>query len=117
MVSKPVHSADDAALIEALGMRLSNAILPGDAAFSADGLAQAAQFVLATAAVRTSGDPAIAIESVSGGASERFMRIAVINDDMPFLVDSISGTQEKRIRGDNVYEYRKRVARVSSGDD
>lgn len=32
-------------------------------------------------------------------------------------VDSISGTQEKRIRGDNVYEYRKRVARVSSGDD
>jgi len=32
-------------------------------------------------------------------------------------VDSISGTQEKRIRGDNVHEYRKRVARVSSGDD
>ncbi|GGZ87457.1 NAD-glutamate dehydrogenase domain-containing protein [Novosphingobium arvoryzae] len=92
MVSKPVHSADDVALIEALGMRLSNAILPGDAAFSADGLAQAAQFVLATAAVRTSGDPAIAIESVSGGASERFMRIAVINDDMPFLVDSIAST-------------------------
>ncbi|WP_303635622.1 MULTISPECIES: hypothetical protein [Stenotrophomonas] len=30
-------------------------------------------------------------------------------------VDSISGTQEKRIRGDNVYDYRKRVARVKRG--
>ncbi|MGV6482772.1 hypothetical protein ACTUVJ_002363 [Stenotrophomonas indicatrix] len=32
-------------------------------------------------------------------------------------VDSISGTQEKRIRGDNVYEYRKRVARVKTGPE
>ena len=30
-------------------------------------------------------------------------------------VNSISGTQEKRIRGDNVYDYRKRVARVKRG--
>jgi len=32
-------------------------------------------------------------------------------------VDSISGTQEKRIRGDNVYDYRKRVARVKTGPE
>ena len=92
MVSKPVHSAADAALIAALADRLSDAILPGDAVFTPDGLADAARFGLAAAAVRTSGDPAIVIESVSGGASERFMRIAVINDDMPFLVDSIAST-------------------------
>ena len=92
MVSKPVHSAADAALIAALADRLSDAILPGDAPFAPDGLADAAHFVLAAASVRTGGDPAIVIESVSGAASERFMRVAVINDDMPFLVDSIAST-------------------------
>ena len=92
MVSKPVHSAADAALIAALADRLSDAILPGDAPFTPDGLADAVRFVLAAASVRTSGDPAIVIESVAGAASERFMRIAVINDDMPFLVDSIAST-------------------------
>ena len=92
MVSKPVQAADDVALTEALATRLRGAVLPGDAAFMPEGLAQAARFVLATAALRTNSEPAIAIESVSGGASERFMRIAVINDDMPFLVDSIAST-------------------------
>ncbi|MGE6332804.1 hypothetical protein [Stenotrophomonas sp. NPDC077659] len=30
-------------------------------------------------------------------------------------VDSITGTQERRVRGDNVYEYRKRVMRMKPG--
>ncbi|AWH25479.1 hypothetical protein [Stenotrophomonas sp. YAU14D1_LEIMI4_1] len=32
-------------------------------------------------------------------------------------VDSITGTQERRVRGDNVHEYRKRVARVAPDPD
>ncbi|MBA4354320.1 MAG: glutamate dehydrogenase, partial [Novosphingobium sp.] len=49
--------------------------------------------VTAAAAVRHGGTPAIAIESVSGSESgARHLRIAVINDDMPFLVDSIAST-------------------------
>ncbi|AWH46385.1 hypothetical protein [Stenotrophomonas sp. ZAC14A_NAIMI4_1] len=32
-------------------------------------------------------------------------------------VDSITGTQERRVRGDNVYEYRKRVMRVKPSED
>ena len=34
----------------------------------------------------------MAIESVGGRTGERFMRLAVINDDMPFLVDSVAAT-------------------------
>ncbi len=78
-------------LVAALASRLSHTVLPGDAKFTPDELDAAAKFLLAAAEQRN-GKSAIAIESVSGSASDRFMRIAVINDDMPFLVDSIAGT-------------------------
>ncbi|GAA4762244.1 NAD-glutamate dehydrogenase [Novosphingobium ginsenosidimutans] len=80
------------ALEQALAQRLSAALLPGDAPFSAEGLAAAATFLCTAASQRDSGEAAITIETVSGSAAERFMRIAVINDDMPFLVDSIATT-------------------------
>lgn len=82
--------ADTGALNQALAQRLSAALLPGDGAFSAEGLAQAAAFVCTAASQREPGEPVIVIETVSGSAAERFMRIAAINDDMPFLVDSIA---------------------------
>jgi glutamate dehydrogenase len=78
------------ALTKALAQRLSEALLPGEAPFTASELGQAAEFTVAAAAQRESSDPAVAIESVSGAAGERFMRIALINDDMPFLVDSVA---------------------------
>ncbi|MDL2352472.1 MAG: NAD-glutamate dehydrogenase [Pseudomonadota bacterium] len=80
------------ALSKALARQLADSLLPGDPCFSAEGLDQAAAFVLAAAATREPGQAAIVIESISGSASDRFMRIALINDDMPFLVDSISAT-------------------------
>lgn len=102
MTSKSAHpkSADASktpaagakALANALAIRLEEGLLPGDIPFTADGLARAADFLRDAAAVRKNGAPAITIESVSGTASERFMRIAIINDDMPFLVDSIAAT-------------------------
>ena len=80
------------ALTKAVAERLSGALLPGDAPFAAGGLDRAAEFMVAAAAERAAGAPAIAIESIAGGAGERFMRLALINDDMPFLVDSIAAT-------------------------
>ncbi|CAM4277743.1 glutamate dehydrogenase [Novosphingobium lubricantis] len=79
-------------LSQALAQRFAAALLPDEAVdFDAARLAQAAQFAVAAARVRQGGDPAIAIESVSGAQGEaRHLRIAVINDDMPFLVDSIT---------------------------
>ncbi len=91
MSAKSAQS-DSVALEQALAQRLSAALLPGDAAFSADGLTTAAAFMRGAAARREPGEVAITIETVSGSAAERFMRIGVINDDMPFLVDSIATT-------------------------
>ncbi|HVR90170.1 MAG TPA: NAD-glutamate dehydrogenase domain-containing protein [Novosphingobium sp.] len=79
-------------LTVAVAQQLGESLLPGDAPFSADNLASAAAFVLAAAATREPGDAVVAIESISGSATERFMRLAIINDDMPFLVDSIAAT-------------------------
>ena len=85
-------SAPAVSLEAALAQRLSAALLPGDAPFTDAGLKAAASFVCTAAANRQPGEAAITIETVSGNAAERFMRIAVINDDMPFLVDSIATT-------------------------
>ena len=80
------------ALNKALARQLADSLLPGDSPFTPDGLERAAAFVLAAAATRDSGQASIVIESISGSATDRFMRIALINDDMPFLVDSIAAT-------------------------
>ncbi|MES2491790.1 MAG: NAD-glutamate dehydrogenase domain-containing protein [Pseudomonadota bacterium] len=89
-------SAPENELADELAERLRDAVLPGDAPLAGEALGAAARFVLQTATRRRAGEPAIAIETVAGVAGQgaenrRFMRIAVINDDMPFLVDSIAG--------------------------
>ncbi len=89
MASKSAVKTD---LAKQIAAWLVDSLLPGDPAFTKAGLASAADFILAAAAQRDGSDPAIVIDTVSGSASERFMRIAVINDDMPFLVDSIATT-------------------------
>ncbi|MFN3423629.1 MAG: NAD-glutamate dehydrogenase domain-containing protein [Novosphingobium meiothermophilum] len=77
---------------EALLQRFSAALLPDEARdFDAARLAEAARFTAAAAAVRKAAEPAIVIESVSAArGAERHLRIAIINDDMPFLVDSVT---------------------------
>jgi glutamate dehydrogenase len=75
-----------------LARRLADAVLPGDAAFTPDSLEAAAAFVLGAISVRDGHEPIVAIESVMGVAGERLTRIVVINDNMPFLVDSLAAT-------------------------
>ncbi|HTG38169.1 NAD-glutamate dehydrogenase [Sphingomonas sp.] len=53
--------------------------------------ADAARFVAETAATRKAGRPAIAVGTFMRDERRR-MRLAVVNDDMPFLVDSIAAT-------------------------
>jgi glutamate dehydrogenase len=79
-------------LVAILARRISASLLPGDSLLSETELAAAASFLLASAQARTATKSALAIDTVSGAASSRFMRIAVINEDMPFLVDSIAAT-------------------------
>ncbi|MEH3107439.1 MAG: NAD-glutamate dehydrogenase [Sphingomonas fennica] len=67
--------------------------LPGEA-LGLDGPAAeaAGAFVAQAAAVRPRGEAAIALESLGADAAGRRMRLAIVNDDMPFLVDSIAAT-------------------------
>ncbi len=84
-------------LVGALSAQIRDSLLPGDTPFTDEELSEAASLLLETAKVRANGDPAIAMEtgiSETSNASEsrRVMRIAIINNDMPFLVDSIAAT-------------------------
>ena len=82
--------SDNTAMIDALARRMEASLLPGDIAFADDKLREAAAFVLDAAARRDAKRSAIALASAS--EERRFMRIAIINDDMPFLVDSVAAT-------------------------
>lgn len=87
--AKRAQSTRHGPLLAVLKEHLAAAILPGEPALDVSALEDAAHFLLDAAAVRTPLRSAIKVES---DTSERRLRIAIINDDMPFLVDSIAAT-------------------------
>ena len=92
-ISGPVQ-VSGLSLEATLAQRFADSLLPSEAAdFDAARLAEAARFTLRAAARRKGAEPSLAIESVSGtDSAPRYLRIAVVNDDMPFLVDSVCAT-------------------------
>jgi len=80
----------------ALARHLAEAQLPGDGELDGDldhdGLIAAARFLLSAGGRRDRAQTALSIENVSREGGGRFMRIAIVNEDMPFLVDSIATT-------------------------
>ncbi len=76
------------ALASDLARRMAASLLPGDTPMPKGQLAEAAQFLLAAALERETGKPAIMLQTAA--QEKRFMRIAIVNDDMPFLVDSVA---------------------------
>ncbi len=80
-------SKSQKALAGKLLQRIAASLLPGEAALSGERLDEAAEFLTGAALVRREREPSIALRSAPGG---RFMRIAMVNDDMPFLVDSVA---------------------------
>lgn len=81
-------AAFDEALASRLAPKLADelrgALLPGDD--EGPWVDEAVRFILATGATREAGESAIDLASAS--EERRILRIALINDDMPFLVDS-----------------------------
>ncbi len=78
-------------LTDALAARLTERALPGELKdFGPAEVAHAAAFIAATAMRRQGHAPAIAIEPIAADDVRRRMRVAIVNDDMPFLVDSIA---------------------------
>lgn len=77
-------------LIDTLAKALASDALPGEnEGFGTKEAQKAAEFLLDLGAQRKPDHPAIKLESVSGA---RHLRLGIINDDMPFLVDSIANT-------------------------
>ncbi|PKP72520.1 MAG: glutamate dehydrogenase, partial [Alphaproteobacteria bacterium HGW-Alphaproteobacteria-6] len=70
---------------------LKESALPGEGdGLDARALAEAGAFAARAALVRTPGAPSLLLEALSADGTDRRMRLAVVNDDMPFLVDSTS---------------------------
>ena len=80
-------------LIKALASAFQESALPGEnIGFDNKTCAEAARFALQCGARRSSDQANLLLESVSGTAGPRHLRLAVFNQDMPFLVDSICAT-------------------------
>ncbi|MCP1470564.1 glutamate dehydrogenase [Sphingobium sp. OAS761] len=81
----------DTFIREAMETALERGALPGEReGFDAAALTAAAAFLGRTASARAPGEAVIALETMGEGAKGRYMRVALVNDDMPFLVDSIA---------------------------
>src|SRR5438270_1386241 len=85
------HQRLDAPLVESIRKALTGNALPGETqGLSRDAERDAAEFLAELAASRRPGELALSIESIGGEAGNRRMRIGIVNDDMPFLVDSVA---------------------------
>ncbi len=85
------HTRLDPPLVESIRKALTRHALPGETEdLGRDAERSAAEFLADLAATRKRGELALTIESVGGEAGHRRMRIAIVNDDMPFLVDSVA---------------------------
>ncbi|MFN2259932.1 MAG: NAD-glutamate dehydrogenase [Parasphingopyxis sp.] len=86
------QSSPDEALTAAIAAKLTQGALPGESEdLEPDDLTEAARFVAAAAAERPPGEAVVRLESIPNADGRRYMRMAVINDDMPFIVDSLTG--------------------------
>ena len=78
-------------LVESIRKALTKNALPGEIkGLSPEGEREAAEFLAQVAAKRRRGELGLKIESIGGEAGKRRMRIGIVNDDMPFLVDSVA---------------------------
>jgi glutamate dehydrogenase len=91
------HQRLDPPLVESIRKALTGNALPGETqGLSREGEREAAEFLARLASSRKPGELALAIESTGGEAGNRRMRIGIVNDDMPFLVDSVANAIASR---------------------
>ncbi len=87
----------DVQIVDALAFALVENALPGEISeFSDSDRIEAARFIAACAACRAPGIALVRLETLGGALGHRRMRIGIINDDMPFLVDSVANTLAAR---------------------
>src|SRR6476661_514297 len=85
------HTRLDPPLVESIRKALTGHALPGEThGFTREAEREAAEFLAQVAARRKPGEVEITIQSTGGEAGRRRMQIGIVNDDMPFLVDSVA---------------------------
>jgi glutamate dehydrogenase len=105
MNADSMAAADTADLpyLHALREALVERALPGEVGdFSDEERFEAARFIADVARRRPPGLALIRLESLGGAVGHRRMRIGIVNDDMPFLVDSVANA----IAGDDLIIHR-----------
>jgi glutamate dehydrogenase len=91
------HTRLDPPLVESIRKALTGNALPGEThGLTREAERDAAEFLADVAAKRSRGELALRIESTGGEAGRRRMRIGIVNDDMPFLVDSVANAVAAR---------------------
>src|SRR3954470_5929593 len=91
------HTRLDPPLVESIRKALTGNALPGETqGLSREAEREAAEFLSQVAGSRKRGELGLAIESTGGEAGNRRMRIGIVNDDMPFLVDSVANAIAQR---------------------
>ena len=85
------HSRLDPPLVEAIRKALTGNALPGEThGLTREAEREAAEFLTEVATKRRRGELVLKIHSTGGEAGRRRMWIGIVNDDMPFLVDSVA---------------------------
>src|SRR5438105_339991 len=91
------HTRLDPPLVESIRKALTRDALPGEThGLTRETEREAAEFLAQVASRRKPGEVEIAIQSTGGEAGNRRMRIGIVNDDMPFLVDSVANAVAAR---------------------
>src|SRR5437868_1573674 len=81
----------DQRLLDTLATLLRQGALPGELDdYSAEETREAAAFIAACAGKRQPGTALVRVESTGSALGHRPMRIGIVNDAMPFLVDSVA---------------------------
>jgi len=79
-------------IVPPIALALTTKALPGELdGFDTKACNAAAMFCATALAERTLGQPIVQLEALQTEDARRRMRLVVVNDDMPFLVDSIAG--------------------------
>jgi glutamate dehydrogenase len=91
MKAEVAGSTADQRLLDTLATLLRQGALPGELDdYSAEEGREAAAFIAVCAGKRQPGSALVRVESTGSALGHRRMRIGIVNDDMPFLVDSVA---------------------------
>ncbi len=91
--AKTTTSTADKTLEKKLIAAFKESALPGEnIGFDNKACKEAVHFVLTGGLYRNSSDAKLQLESVISANGRRHLRLAIVNDDMPFLVDSVCAT-------------------------